>query len=130
PWETDLVFAARFTGIVPFHCMLLALQARPLPHRIHLVYGAHREEELIYHGEFQALAARDPNFHYCPTLMEPAVGWTGAAGPELDLLARHATEWTPFHPMVCGVREFTRPVRDFFQEMGFERRAVRVENYD
>jgi ferredoxin-NADP reductase len=130
PWETDLAFAARFTGIVPFRCMLLALQDRPLPHRIHLVYGARCEEELIYHAEFQALVARDPNFDYHPTLMEPSAGWTGAVGPELELLDRAAPAWLPFHPMVCGVREFTRPARDFFQEMGFERRAVRVENYD
>jgi hypothetical protein len=32
--------------------------------------------------------------------------------------------------MVCGLREFTRPVREFFQQLGFERRAVRFENYD
>ena len=47
-----------------------------------------------------------------------------------DSLERHAPDWLPFQPMVCGVRAFTRPVREFFQEIGFDRRAVRMENYD
>jgi len=130
PWETDLVFVARYTGVVPFRCMLLALRDRPLPHRIHLVYGARCREELVYHAEFQALAERDPHFDYLPALREPGPEWTGFSGTELDLLERQAAAWMPFQPMVCGVREFTRPVREFFQEMGFERRAVRMENYD
>jgi ferredoxin-NADP reductase len=130
PWKGDLLFVTRYTGIVPFRCMLRALQGAPLPHQVHLIYGARRAADLIYHDEFQTLAVRDPNFDYHPVLREPSAGWTGAAGTEIDLLERLAPAWLPFQPMACGVREFTRPVRDHFQALGFERRALRVENYD
>ena len=130
PLDLDLLFVARYTGIVPIRCLLLALQKRPLPRRVRLIYGARDEEELVYHCEFATLAARDASFEYHPTLFEPSAGWSGAVGPELELLAQLAPSWAPFHPMVSGVREFTRPVRDFFQQIGFERRAVRLENFD
>jgi ferredoxin-NADP reductase len=136
PLDADLVFVARFTGIVPIRCMLLALAHRPPSHRVRLVYGVPRTDELIYHQEFLDLAAREPWFDYRPTLLDPtphspdAPPWKGVVGTELELLAEHAAAWMPFVPMVSGVREFTRPVRTFFQELGFERRAVRMENFN
>jgi ferredoxin-NADP reductase len=130
PLETDLLLVARYTGIVPIRCMLLALQERPFQQHVHLVYGASHPEDLIYHSELVELAAREPGFSYFPTLLEPASGWSGAVGSELELLAGLAPGWGPYAPMVCGLKEFTRPVREFFQSLGFERRAVRVEHYD
>ena len=47
---------------------------------IWLVYGTRHETDIYYHAEFEALAARMPNFHYLPTLSR-------AAG-ELDRTAR------------------------------------------
>jgi len=128
--ETDLLLVARFTGIVPIRCMLLALAERLHSGRVRLVYGASDPEELIYHAEFVERAAADPLFEYYPTVFEPSAGWEGEAGTELALLARHAACWMPFEPMVCGLREFTRAVRSFFEEMGFERRTVKMEAYD
>ena len=126
----DLVFAARYTGIVPFRAMLRAMDSGAEPaRRVRLVYGAHHAEELIYHAELTDLAARASWFEYHPTVAEPGGGWTGAVGDEMALLQTHARGWLPCVPMVCGVREFTLPVRGFFQELGLERRAVKIENY-
>jgi phenol hydroxylase P5 protein len=130
PLQSDLLLVARYTGVVPIRCMLYELLRRPLHRRVRLVYGAPREEDLIFHSEFQTFAGGDPNFDYYPVVLEPTDHWTGASGTELDLLEELAPAWLPFQPMVCGVREFTRPIRDLLQELGFERRAVRVENYD
>jgi len=130
PLDTDLLMVARYTGIVPFRSMLLSLRGRPLPWRVRLVYGARRRQDLIYHQEFLDLAAAEPLFDYRPTLFEPGHGWQGRVGDELALLEQEARDWQPFVPMVCGVRAFTRPVREFFHTLGFERRAVRFENYD
>ena len=37
---------------------------------------------------------------------------------------------TDLLPMVCGVREFVRPVREYFHGLGYDRRAVKWESYD
>src|SRR5579871_2586885 len=49
PLETDLLFVARFTGIVPIRCMLRALGQHPFTRHLRLVYGAPHPGELIYH---------------------------------------------------------------------------------
>lgn len=120
--ETPLLLAARFTGVVPFRAMLLALDtglAAPRP--VRLIHGAPNPDDLIYHEELTVLAARADWFEYYPVI----------AAPETDFLEQRARDWMPFIPMLCGVREFTFPTRAFFIEnLGFERRAVKVENYN
>jgi hypothetical protein len=33
-------------------------------------------------------------------------------------------------PLVCGKRDFVRPIRDYFYNLGYDRKAVKWENYD
>lgn len=129
--EDPLVFVARFTGIVPFRAMLQAMDNRSAPARpVHLVYGASTAADLVYHEELTGLAARAPWLDYRPIVGEAGPGWSGPQGAEIDLLQTHVRSWLPCIPMICGVREFTAPARAFFQdEIGLERRQVRVENY-
>lgn len=132
PGDDDLVFVARYTGIVPFRAMLQALDnGAALLRRVHLVYGAPRPVDLVYHAELTELAARHDNwFAYHPTVTHSDANWGGMVGTELDLLESRARAWLPCTPLVCGVREFTLPTRAFFiEQLRFERRAVKVENY-
>ena len=134
----DLVFLARYTGIVPFYAMVMALAADPLlatsGRRVHLLYEVSRREELVYHRELAALALRLPWLDYRPCVVDETVEPLAGIGQfmhVLDGLKANAADWMPFVPMVCGVREFTRPVRDYLMEsLGFERRAVKVENFN
>lgn len=126
-----LLLVARFTGIVPFRAMLLALDAAGANRRVHVVYGAATPADLTYDDELTALAARADWLDYHPILAAPADGWSGEVGTEIDLLKRLAPDWMPCVPMLCGVREFTAPARAFLMErFGLERRAVKVENYN
>jgi ferredoxin-NADP reductase len=134
PAERDepLVLVARYTGVVPFRAMLRAMDDGALAARpVRLVVAAPTPGDLVYHAELTGLAARAPWLEYLP-IVAGAGGavWGGPVGGALPLLRERARGWMPFRPMVCGVREFTLPVRSFFQdELGFERRAVKVENY-
>jgi benzoate/toluate 1,2-dioxygenase reductase subunit len=133
--QTDLVFVAQYTGIVPFRAMLRALDTDPTfavsGRRVHLVYGATKREDLAYYDELKSLAQRVPWFDFHPVVLEGAPEGEAVTGSEQDILAAYAESWRPFTPLVCGVREFTFPTRAFFiEQMGFERRAVKVENYN
>lgn len=132
--DTDLVFVAQYTGIVPFRAMLLSLASDTAfagsGRRVHLVYGAKVQEDLVYFDELKSLSERVSWFGLHTVVPEGTSRDEMTAGRELGVLAAHAESWRPFTPMVCGVREFTFPVRAFFTEqLGFERRAVKVENY-
>src|SRR3546814_6031481 len=54
-------------------------------------YGQRTIEELYYHGEFVALAAKHPNFTYLPVLShEPESGaWAGERGFVHEMAHRH-----------------------------------------
>src|SRR5206468_1714292 len=63
PLTKDLVFVARYTGIVPIRCIIKHLFAAPQTREMTLIYGGPARAELIYHDEFTALSAVQTNFH-------------------------------------------------------------------
>lgn len=131
PAPEAITIAARHTGIVPVRCVVESLKALPNPPRITLVHGAARPEWLLYQDEFSALARSRDWFSYYPTVLTRNGLWDGNTGDELALLRALPQTETPYTPMVSGVRAFTQPVRAFYvDERGFERRAVKVENFD
>ena len=122
--DAPLLFLARYTGIVPFRAMLQALERGDAQSRtVHLVYGIPNESEILYHDELKVMAANHAWFDYHPII--------ATLGDERTVLERHAADWMPCTPMVCGVREFTAPTRAYLMEkFGLERRDVILENYN
>lgn len=128
--DGDQLWAAHFTGIVPFRAMLLRLREQPPAGKVTLIYGAERPEALVYHSELLRFAEEHPWFELLATIAEPHPDWAGQVGSELDLLPALVGERADLLPMACGKREFVHAVRGFFQDRGYDRRAVRIESYD
>lgn len=126
----DLLWMARYTGIVPFRSMLRRLLAHPQQRRVTLLYSAERPEDLVYLPELAAAASSQPWFELLPICDTPAEGWTGDVGRLPDRLPRWLGERRDLTPMICGKRDFVRPLRDFFYHLGWDRRSVKWENYD
>lgn len=128
--DAELLWIARYTGIVPFRAMLLYLEEHPPASPVTLLYTAPRPHDLAYHDELRRAADCHPWFTLVTTVEEPDAGWTGKSRPALELLPELVRGRTDLVPMVCGIREFVRPVRDYFQDLGYDRRAVKWESYD
>ncbi|MFN3648910.1 MAG: ferredoxin--NADP reductase [Armatimonadota bacterium] len=126
----ELLWLARYTGIVPFRAMLLELRQSPPPRKVTLIYSAARPEDLAYHAELLRTAEECEWFELIAAVDEPDAGWAGRVGPVLELLPAWLGDRADLTPMICGKREFVRPLRDFFYERGFGRRDVKWENYD
>lgn len=130
PGEAELLWIARYTGIVPFRAMWLYLREHPPARPVTLLYSAFRPEDLAYLDEFSDGAEDLPWFRLVATVDHPDPAWIGRCGSALDLLPELVGERRDLLPMVCGRREFVRPIREFFYALGYERRAVKWENYD
>lgn len=128
--DGDLLWLARYTGIVPFRAMLLELARRAPRRKVRLVYSAPHPADLAYHSELVRAAEEHPWFDLLALVDTPDADWAGCTGPALDLLPQLLDDSGPVTPMVCGKREFVRPIRDFFYERGYEKRSVKWENYD
>ena len=80
--QVPVIFMAGGSGLSSPRSMILDLLEEGFALPITLVYGQRSRDELYYHAEFEALAAKHPNFRYVPALShEPAdSGWTGFRG--------------------------------------------------
>ena len=98
---TDSIFISTGTGIAPMRGFAQWLFPETGPDagidrsegkEIWMVYGTRHESELYYREEFEALAARKPNFHYLPTLSRADESWKGLRGYVQDHVARIVEE--------------------------------------
>ena len=126
----DQLWMARYTGIVPFRAMLLHLKENPPPGRVTLLYSGETSDHLPYHPELLRAAEALPWFELLATVDQWDERWAGEVRPALELLPELVGDRRDLAPLVCGKREFVRPIRDFFYGLGYERRTVRWENYD
>ena len=132
PLTKNLFLIARYTGIVPIHCILTRLFSQPTSRSVLLIVSAPSQAELLYHDEFAALASSRPNFRYLTRVPEPGEPDTieSEVRRTIELLKAQAGGRRDLVPMICGLKAFVRPLRAYFMELGFDRKEVRVETYD
>ncbi|WP_292937896.1 phenol 2-monooxygenase domain-containing protein [Noviherbaspirillum sp.] len=85
------IFLAGGSGLSSPRSMILDLLEQGSAQPITLVYGARTRDELYYHDEFEALAAKHANFTYVPSLSnEPTdSAWAGFRGFVHDAAKNH-----------------------------------------
>lgn len=155
---TDSILISTGTGIAPIRGFLQWLFPNNGPDRsegkeIWCVYGTRHESELYYREEFEALAARHPNFHYVPTLSRADSSWTGLRGYVQEHAARIIEERAarlgqtlPLAPVdpairpadlkfdinayVCGLSNMITSVREKLTSYGWHRKQIVFERYD
>jgi NAD(P)H-flavin reductase len=128
PLTKDLLFVARFTGIVPIRCIIQHLAGSGRLPPMTLIYSAPSRAELIYDDEFRQLVSAHQTFRYHPVLQD-----TLDHPDEQDIhdIVRSVVQThRGVFPMVAGTKAFVRPLRAWLSEIGFERRAMRHESYD
>ena len=155
---TDSIYIATGTGIAPMRGFVQWLFPENGPDRsngkeIWLVYGTRHETEIYYQEEFEALAAKHPNFHYLPTLSRAGESWTGLRGYVQEHVARIVkeraarlglplvqSEVAPSIPKaelqfdiyayICGLNNMVAGVRDKLAGYGWHRKQIVFERYD
>jgi ferredoxin-NADP reductase len=139
--KVTLVYSARRPEDLAYHAELLrAAEAQPWFELIALVDEPDQAGEYGRMGVWEYGSPSTPQAPTPPHSQAPRPPHSN--GAVLDLLPElvrltapppHHPTTSPPHqliPMVCGVREFVRPIRDYFYDLGYDRKAVKWENYD
>ena len=131
PPAAPLVFVGEGTGIAPLRPMVRRALARGGTHRVTVLQGARYDHELVYRDDFEAWAAVDPRLHWESVLLatEAEVGPIDALEElVIERFVRDDTDRTRRF-WICGVGPMAGRLRDALRAAGYERRAVRAEEW-
>jgi ferredoxin-NADP reductase len=126
--DRELIFIARYTGLVPIRCMLKELYGQRYRDPVLLIAVAPEENELLFHQELLSLAVAHPCFRYLPLVA--AGGEQQAVDLTLSMLSPFFDRPAKVLPMLCGTKGFVKPLRTRFVEAGYDRKEVKTETYD
>jgi ferredoxin-NADP reductase len=130
------LFIATGTGVTPLRSMLRASLAAGSHAPTWVLLGVRRAEDVLYDGEFRALAAAHSFVRFEPTLSQPPGDWSGRRGyvqTHVRALWAELSAWAGEEPhaYVCGLQRMVGSVRDLLRkEMGVGREHVHSELYD
>ena len=155
---TDSILVCTGTGIAPMRGFTQWLFPEGGPDRsqgkeIWLVYGTRHETDIYYKDEFEALAARKPNFHYLPTLSRALDNWGGLRGHVQAHVSRIVEERSAllgvalplaaiaeaipaaelkfdFYTYICGLNFMVSGVRELLAGFGWHKKQIIFERYD
>ncbi|MFE3837306.1 NADH:ubiquinone reductase (Na(+)-transporting) subunit F [Pseudogemmobacter sonorensis] len=132
----DMVFIGGGVGMAPLRAMIHEqLTLRGTARRMSFWYGARSRAELFYAEEFEALAAKHPNFRWTPALSQPAAGdgWTGAAGFVHDVVFREGLRDHPAPEAceyyLCGPPLMIQAVRAMLEDCGVEPEDIHNDDF-
>jgi len=127
----ETIMIAEGTAIAPIRPIVRRAIASSPTHPITLLYAADRPEHLLYAAEFERLAAAHREFHFESLI----VGGRDSAALYARLLDETERRWVAAdndrsrHFYLCGVGKGVLALRDLLRGAGYERRAVRYEQW-
>jgi len=130
PAET-MVFVAEGTAIAPIRPMVRRAVEHGGAQRIDVVQGARYDHELLFRDEFETWAQAHPRLHWEPVLATTEAEHGPLAAVEELVLERYVRGdrdrrrrfW------ICTVGALAGRLRDALRAAGYERRAVRAEQW-
>jgi ferredoxin-NADP reductase len=127
----ETIFVAEGTAIAPMRPMVRRAIATASSQPITLLYAADSAEHLLYSNEFERLAATHSIFHYQPIILNG----DDSAALYIRLFDEVSRRWINAdtdrnrHFYLCGVGKGVIALRDLLRGAGYERRAVRYEQW-
>ena len=130
PDERRFLFIGGGTGIAPLRSMIRHALCRRQPGRMRLLYSARTAEDFSYRRELRALARSGRLELTLTATREPSQGWRGGRGritvaQLLPLVDEAATLC-----FVCGPASMVHDVPLFLQELGIEKKRIRIEEWE
>jgi ferredoxin-NADP reductase len=129
--EKDVVFICTGTGVAPFRSMLWDVYNQKLPHRrLHLIFGARLEQDILFRDEFAFLEKNLPNFTYDVALSREE-NWGGHKGYVHSIYTEGYAQARPdVQFYICGwSKMIDDAMAKLIIELGYDKSQVIYELY-
>ena len=125
PLQPQLLFVARYTGVVPVMAILTRLAQQDYLGSVHLIYSSPDDSERFFVEELSGLSLKRLSVDY--------LNLNEHVDDNPDALAALAYAKTvdlkSTNGFVCGVGEMVRPLRRGLIDLGLPKRQVRAERF-
>jgi NAD(P)H-flavin reductase len=116
------------TGLAPLRAMVQAALREPAQAPLTLLFGARREEDLLFKEEFEALARAHAAFRFEPSLSQPSATWTRRCGRVQRHLGPLLSRMSAPRAYVCGNPAMVAEcVAALSSQLGLETAAIASE---
>jgi ferredoxin-NADP reductase len=130
PPQAETVFIAEGTAIAPVRPMIRRAMSVPSHPPLHLLYAASDPDHILYRNEIEEWARRDGRFGVEILTPGPAPDLIyGQLAQEAERRWVNADGDRSRHFYICGVGKGVLELRDLLRHAGYERRAVRYEQW-
>lgn len=136
----NYIFICTGTGISPFKCMLEYIRENNIQTgEIHLVFGTRDKESILYYDEMIQLEKDIPQFKYHIILSREA--WNGKQGyvhsVYKELIQNYFTQiedgsynGLDIEFFICGWKEMVKQAKANLQNLGFDKKQIKIEIYE
>jgi CDP-4-dehydro-6-deoxyglucose reductase len=138
--KKNYVFICTGTGISPFKCMLEHIRENNIETGdIHLVFGTRDKESILYYDEMIQLEKDIPQFKYHIILSrEPWSGKQGYVHSIYEELIQNyfsqiedgSYNGLDIEFFICGWKEMVKQTKTNLQELGFDKKQIKIEIYE
>lgn len=136
----NYIFICTGTGISPFKCMLEHIKENNIQTGdIHLVFGTRDKESILYYDEMIQLEKDIPQFKYHIILSRET--WNGKQGyvhsVYEELIQNYFVQiedgsynGLDIEFFICGWKEMVKQAKTKLQELGFDKKQIKIEIYE
>jgi len=136
----NYIFICTGTGISPFKCMLEHIKENNIQTGdIHLVFGTRDKESILYYDEMIQLEKDIPQFKYHIILSRET--WNNKQGYVHsiyeELIQNYFTQiedgsynGLDIEFFICGWKEMVKQAKTNLQELGFDKKQIKIEIYE
>jgi ferredoxin-NADP reductase len=129
--QHDVFFICTGTGIAPFRGMSHQLLQQNFAHRIHLIFGCRRQEDVLYQQEFLQLQQQNSNFTYTICFSQEQQVQTpniqGYVHKGYEQLLHNRIGNQQF--FLCGWKNMIDEAKLNLLAMGFDKKQIHIEIY-
>ncbi len=131
PPAAEMVCIGERTGIAPIRAIVRRALARGGEQPVRVLHGAPTEAALLYGAELTELGRTHARLSWEPVLS--GAGAVAGENPRLETLVLdryvHADDDRTRHFWICAVGDLVRRLREALRAAGYERRAIRYEQW-